>query len=124
MKTRSTVVLSMIAGAVVGATAIQGLHAQGKSKVYMISESEIIDQAQLGTYNTTVQKALKDAGGNLVLSDKVIAVLGNPPQRVGVTEFDSVEKAQAWVNSSARKELGPVREKAVKIVRQYILEGK
>jgi len=48
----------------------------------------------------------------------------NPPQRVGVTEFDSVEKAQAWVNSSARKELGPVREKAVKIVRQYILEGK
>jgi uncharacterized protein (DUF1330 family) len=124
MKTRYTVVLSMIAGAALGATAIQGLYAQGKSKVYMISESEIVDQSAVPNYNTHVQKTLKDAGGNLVLSEKVVAVLGNPPQRVGVTEFDSIEKAQAWVNSKERKDLAPVREKAVKIVRQYIMEGK
>jgi hypothetical protein len=47
MKTRYTVVLSMIAGAAVGAAAIQGLHAQAKPKAYTVSELETIDaQAQ------------------------------------------------------------------------------
>ena len=59
MKTRYTVVLSMIAGAAVGAAAIQGLHAQAK-KVYMISESEIVgDRGALDAYNAQVQKALQ-----------------------------------------------------------------
>ena len=124
MKSRYTVVLSMIAGAAVGAAAIQGLHAQTK-KVYMISESEIVgDRGALDAYNTQVQKALKDAGGTLVISDNVTKVLGEAPQRVGVTEFDSLERAKAWTNSEGRKALAPSREKAVKIVRQYIIEGK
>jgi hypothetical protein len=37
MKTRYTVVLSMIAGAAVGAAAIQGLHAQAKPKAYLVT---------------------------------------------------------------------------------------
>src|SRR5262249_37218563 len=70
------------------------------------------------------KRVLKAAGGDLSISDKVIAVLGTAPQRVGVTEFDSVDKAQAWVKSKEREALAPVREKAVKIVRQYIIEAK
>ena len=76
MKTRYTVVLSMIAGAAVGAAAIQGLHAQTK-RVYMISESEIVgDRGALDAYNAQVQKALKDAGGTLVISDNVTKSAG------------------------------------------------
>jgi hypothetical protein len=37
MKTRYTIVLSMIAGAALGGAAIQGLHAQEKPKAYSIS---------------------------------------------------------------------------------------
>src|SRR5256885_14665445 len=62
MKTKYTVALSMIAGALLGATAIQGLHAQVK-KVYFISESEVVDRAAVPAWNTAVQKAIKDAGG-------------------------------------------------------------
>jgi uncharacterized protein (DUF1330 family) len=124
MKTRYTVALSMIAGVAIGATAIQGLHAQAsKARVLMISESEIVNSAAVPEYNTEVKRVLKAAGGDLSISDKVIAVLGTAPQRVGVTEFDSVDKAQAWVKSKDREALAPVREKAVKIVRQYIIEG-
>jgi uncharacterized protein (DUF1330 family) len=124
MKTRYTVALSMIAGVAIGATAIQGLHAQAsKARVLMISESEIVNSAAVPEYNTEVKRVLKAAGGDLSISDKVIAVLGTAPQRVGVTEFDSVDKAQAWVKSKEREALAPVREKAVKIVRQYIIEG-
>jgi uncharacterized protein (DUF1330 family) len=48
----------------------------------------------------------------------------DPPKRVGVTEFESLDKAQAWINSPERKGLVPQREKAVKFIRQYIVEGK
>jgi hypothetical protein len=46
------------------------------------------------------------------------------PKRVGVTEFESLDKAKAWIDSPERKVLAPQREKAVKFVRQYIVEGK
>ena len=122
MKTRYTVVLSMIAGAALGGAAIQGLHAQVK-KVYFISESEVVDRAAVPAWNTSVQKAIKDAGGSLVVGENITAVLGDPPKRVGITEFPSVEKAKAWVNSSERKAMQPQRDKAVKFVRQYIVEA-
>ena len=124
MKTRYTVALSMVAGVALGAAAIQSLHAQAKSKVYFISESEVLDRAEVEAYNSQVQQAIKAAGGNLVVGEKIVAVLGDPPKRVGVTEFESLDKAQAWINSPERKALAPQREKAVKFVRQYVVEGK
>jgi uncharacterized protein (DUF1330 family) len=114
----------MVAGAAVGAAAIQSLHAQAKPKVYFISESEVLDRAAVDAYNSRVQQAIKAAGGNLVVGEKIVAVLGDPPKRVGVTEFESLNKAEAWVNSPERKALAPQRDKAVKFVRQYIVEGK
>jgi len=41
MKTRYTVVLSMIAGAALGSAAIQALHAQGKPPVYLVTEIDV-----------------------------------------------------------------------------------
>jgi hypothetical protein len=41
MKTRYTVVLSMIAGAALGGAAIQGLHAQAKPPVYLVTEIDV-----------------------------------------------------------------------------------
>ena len=115
----------MIAGVAIGATAIQGLHAQAsKARVIMISESQILDQARISSYNKELQPAIKAAGGEIALSDKVIPVLGEAPQRVGVTEFESVDKAQAWIKSKEREALAPHRDPAVKILRQYIIEGK
>jgi uncharacterized protein (DUF1330 family) len=107
-----------------GSAAIQGVHAQAKSKVYFISESEVVDRGAVDAYNSQVQQAIKAAGGNLVIGEKIVAVLGDPPKRVGVTEFESLDKAQAWIASPERKALAPQREKAVKFVRQYIVEGK
>jgi hypothetical protein len=49
--------------------------------------------------------------------------LGDAPQRVGISEWESVEKAQAWLNSQERKDLGPQRDKIVKFTQQYIVEG-
>ena len=127
MKTRYTVALSMIAGGALGAAAIQGLHAQAKPKAYLVTESEVLDRAALDTYFPQVRTAVKPAGGNLdfvVASEKIVALVGDAPKRIGVSEWESMEKAQAWYNSPERKALAAQRDKAQKITRQFIVEGK
>ena len=122
MKTRYTVALSMLVGVALGATAIQGLHAQAK-KVYLVSQSEVLDRAAADAWNTTVREALNKAGGSLVTSDKITAVLGTAPQRIGITEFQSIEKAHAWLDSAERKALAPQRDKAIKFSQLFLVEG-
>src|SRR5258708_11471856 len=41
MKTYYTVTLAMLAGAAIGAAAVNGLHAQAKSPVYLVSEIDV-----------------------------------------------------------------------------------
>ena len=57
-------------------------------------------------------------------TEKITAVLGDPPKRFGVTEFENIDKAQAWLKSSGREAIAPKRDKAIKLVRQFIFEGK
>ena len=124
MKTKYTVALSMIAGVAIGALTIQGLHAQSsKSRVFFITESDIVDQGSLGAYNAVIRPAVKAAGGDLVVSEKLTSVIGEVPKRVGVSEWPSVEKVKAWLDSPERKALAPQRDKAIKFSRQYIVEG-
>src|SRR5450755_2913493 len=124
MRNHLTVALSMLAGAAIGAVAVQGLHAQSKPPVYQITE---IDPANLDTYVKDyvprAQAVIKAAGGHLVAAGHATAVDGEPPMpRVTVTTWDSPEKFQAYRNSAAFKELLPVREKLAKF-RSFTVDG-
>jgi uncharacterized protein (DUF1330 family) len=124
MKTRFTVALSMLAGIAIGAVAIQGLHAQAKPKAYVISETEVLDAAALAVYSPLIRAATDAAGGRRLSppGGKIVAFVGEPPKRVGIQEWDSLEKAQAFRNSAAYKDLAPQRDKAVKAIRSYAVE--
>src|SRR5579863_5152040 len=63
MNTKHKMVLATLVGAALGAAAVQGLHAQAKSKAYQITESEVLDATGLATYNPVIQAAQKAAGG-------------------------------------------------------------
>ena len=92
--------------------------------MYLISESEVVDRNAVESWNKQIREVVQKSGGiNPVFSDRVVAVLGTAPQRAVVTEYPSVEKAQAFLNSAERKATVPSREKAIKLVRQYIIEG-
>ena len=43
MNTKFKIALAVVAGAALGAAAMQGLHAQAKPKAYTVSELEVID---------------------------------------------------------------------------------
>jgi uncharacterized protein (DUF1330 family) len=126
MKTRYTVALSMIAGAALGATAMQGVNAQlAAKKAYAITELESLDAQAAADVAKRVQAAQAEAGGrNLrTAGGKVVGLEGPPPpKRVGLTEWDSLEKAEAFYKSKAWTELTPERDKAVKTIRRYAVE--
>jgi uncharacterized protein (DUF1330 family) len=125
MKTRFTVALSMLAGAALGAAAVQGLHAQAKPKAYLISETEALDAAAIAAYGPVIRPAIDAAGGRRlnIPGGKTVAFVGDPPKRIAISEWESLEKAQAFVNSEAYKKLIPQRDKAVKTIRFYAVEA-
>jgi uncharacterized protein (DUF1330 family) len=124
MKPKSKIVLALAVGAALGAAAVQGLHAQAKPKAYIVTESDIVDAAAAATYGPRNQAAQKAAGGrSFRTTGKITAVVGTAPKRAGLSEWDNLEQAQAWIASQGRKDLSAERDKAIKIIRQYIVEA-
>ena len=90
MASKSKIVLAALVGATVGGAAIHGLHAQAKPKAYIVTESEIIDAAAAAAYGPRNQAAQKAAGGrSFRTTGKITAVVGTPPQRVGLSDWDN-----------------------------------
>jgi uncharacterized protein (DUF1330 family) len=103
--TTCKIAVGVLAGAVLGAAAVQGLQAQAKPKAYIVTESEVLDAAGLAAYAPTAQAAIRAAGGRSLApaTTKAVAFIGDPPKRVGISEWESMEKAQAWrLQNSAR----------------------
>ena len=124
MNTKFKIALAIVAGAALGAVAVQGLHAQAKPKAYIVTESELLDAAALAEYTPKAQAAVRAAGGTpgVVVMGRAIAVVGEPPKRFGISEWENADKALAYRKSSERAALDPLREKAFKITRQFIIE--
>jgi uncharacterized protein (DUF1330 family) len=125
MKTRYAVALSMIAGAALGGAAIQGLHAQAKPKAYTITELETLDAQAAADIAKRIWVIQTEAGGRNFRTGggKVVGMEGPPaPKRVAITEWDSLEKAEAFFNSKAWNDVAPERDKALKTVRRYAVE--
>src|ERR1017187_270609 len=102
----------------------QGVQALAKPKAHGVSESKVLAPSATTAYNPALQAAQKAAGGRSFRTTcRIIAVVGTAPKRVSISEWDSLEQAQAWQNSEARKNLEPQRGKAIKITRQYIVES-
>jgi uncharacterized protein (DUF1330 family) len=126
VNTKSKIVIAAVAGAALGAAAVEGLHAQAKPKAYLITESQLLDPAAVAEYLPKVREAAKLAGGRIEFigpTEQITPVVGDAPKRIGISEWDSLEKAEAWLNSAERKALAPQRDKAQKITRQFIVEG-
>ena len=125
MNTKSKIAIAVVAGAALGAAPMQGLHAQAKPKAYIVTEIETLDAAAQAAFGPLVQAAQKAAGGRpfRTAGGKVVAFEGVAPKRVAITEWDSLEQAEAYQNSAAFKDLAPQRAKAIKIIRSYAVEA-
>jgi len=125
MDRRIMIALAALAGIALGAAAVEGLHAQAKSKAYLVTESEVIDSAAQAAYAPQIQAALKAAGGRnfFTAGGKTIAFIGAAPKLAAISEWESLEQAQAWRNSAAFNNLAAQRDKAQKQIRVYAVEA-
>jgi len=105
MQTKHKVAVALVAGIAIGGAAIQGLHAQAKPPAYVVIPILKINDAaafKAGVIDKTMPATLASAGGHYVVrSQKFTNLDGDPPERLAIIQFDSVEKAQAWYNSAA-----------------------
>ena len=98
MKTPTILTLGMVAGFVLGAITVHEIQAQAKPPAYVISEIDVINaDAYAKEYVPLANKALAESGQKRLASGgKTITLAGAPPaSRVVVSQFESLDKAQA-----------------------------
>ena len=127
MRTRYTIVLSMVVGAVAGGIAIHGLHAQAAKPGYAIVDiSEVTDPEAfkaIPNSPTVSPSGLAALGGRYIIrTENITALDGTPPKRFVLIAFDNVEKAKAWNASAPMAEINGIRAKATKS-RSFVAEG-
>jgi uncharacterized protein (DUF1330 family) len=131
MKSNYKIVLVLLAGVALGGLAIEGLHAQAKAPVYFVAEIDVTNpDAYAKEYAPKAQALIKGAGGRFLAvggaaattGGKVTAFDGDPPKRVVVQVWDSMEKIQAWRANPEYVELRKVGEKYAKF-RSFAVDG-
>jgi uncharacterized protein (DUF1330 family) len=126
VKPKYKLAIALVAGTAIGGAAIQGLHAQMKPPAYIVIPILKINDAaafKAGVVDKNVPADITAAGGHYVIrSQKFTTVDGTPPERLVVIAFDSVEKAQAFLNTTAQKEINAARIKSTNSL-QFIVEG-
>lgn len=98
MKTEYVIGFSLIAGAVIGASAVGGLRAQTKPPVFQITLQEVNNPDAFAKEFVPVARAsVRQGGGRVVASGIPVAVEGTAPKnRVVINQWDSLKQLQAW----------------------------
>lgn len=124
MKIGVSLSISAVTGIAIGAAVVQGLHAQAKPPAYVIGEIEVGNAELLDKeYVPAAAKAVRDGGARyLVAGGKSVSFYDEPPKRIAIMAFDSLEKAEAAFNSAAYKQAKAVGGKYAKF-RIYAVEG-
>jgi uncharacterized protein (DUF1330 family) len=131
VKTITTVALSMLAGVAIGAVAIQGLHAQAKPPIYLVTEIDVSNPEAYGKeFAPKAQASIKAAGGRQIAiggvggagAMGVTALSGTAPKRAVLQQWASMEALMAWYNGAEYQAALKTGEKYATF-RRYAIEG-
>jgi uncharacterized protein (DUF1330 family) len=130
MKSQWGIALAMLASMGFGALTVEGLHAQSKPPVYFVGEIEVTNpEGYAKEYLPKAREIIKAHGGQLLAAagaagsgNEIIAVDGEPPKRVVIYKYDSVEAVRAWRNDPAYEQVRKIGEKYAKY-RTFAVEG-
>jgi uncharacterized protein (DUF1330 family) len=115
----------LLGGAALGVATSQALFAQAKPPAFVAVAIRKVNDPE--AYKAVIEKAspaaLTEAGGKYVVrASNVIGLDGTVPQAFVLIAFDSVEKAKAWHDSAAAKEIAAARIKSTDSF-SFIVEG-
>jgi uncharacterized protein (DUF1330 family) len=123
--------LAMLAGTVIGAAAVSGLHAQAKPPVYLITEIDVTNPEAYGAeFAPKAQATIKAAGGRFVViagtasvgAKPITAMAGTPPKRLTIQVWDSMDAINAWYKGADYQAALKIGEKYATF-RRFAVEG-
>ena len=131
MKTYLTASFAMLTGMAIGGFAVQGLHAQAKPPVYLVTEIDVTNPEAYGKeFAPKAQATIKAAGAKFVLiggaagagAKPITAVEGTPPKRVAIQQWESLEAMNKWYKGADYQEALKIGQKYATF-RRYAVEG-
>jgi uncharacterized protein (DUF1330 family) len=126
MQTQYPIALAVVIGVGLGVAGVSAIHAQAKTAppAYVIAEIDVSNQeGYVKEYLPPSSRALLDNGARyLARGSKTVSIKGEPPKRIVVLSFDSLEKAQAAFASPAFLDAAKIGEQYAKF-RIYAVEG-
>ena len=91
--------------------------------VYLVAEFEVTDPAGFQRFGEATTPLVKAYGGEfLSRRNKVISAVGDSPKNVAIVSFSSLEKTQAYLESTEYKALVANRDASSKF-RSYLVQG-
>ena len=120
----------LLAGTLIGAAAVSGLHAQTKPPVFVITEIDISDPEGYGNEFVPKAQAIKAVGGKFLAiggvgsgAKAITSFEGSPPKRVTIQQWDSLDALKAWYNGKDYQDALTVGRKYATF-RRYAVEGR
>ncbi|HEY7229560.1 MAG TPA: DUF1330 domain-containing protein, partial [Pseudolabrys sp.] len=115
----------------IGGFAVQGLQAQGKAPVYLVTEIDVTNPEAYGKeFAPKAQATIRAAGAKFVFiggaggagSKPITAIEGTPPKRAVVQQWESMEALNKWYKSADYQEALKIGQKYATF-RRYAVEG-
>jgi uncharacterized protein (DUF1330 family) len=123
MNTKLKLTLAVLAGATLGALAIQGLNAQTNPPAYIVVEVDVTDPVKYQEYVNLNTPIVANAGGRfLSRGENQTALDGTPPGRFAIIAFDNMDKANAYRELPAYKAIVRMRDESSKY-RSFLVDG-
>ena len=119
MNSGSRIGLVILTSATLGALGSEALHGEAAPPAYLIGQIDVTDpDGYARDYLPKAREIIKAHGGKLVAAAgagatgaQVVAVDGNPPKRVVIYMYPSMEALRAWRNDPAYVQVRAVGEK-------------
>jgi len=131
MKQNFGLALGLLTGVVIGAAVGNGLHAQVKPPVYLITEIDVTDPEAYGKeFAPQAQKTVQASGARFAViggtagagAKPITPFAGTPPKRITIQVWDSMEALNTWYNGAAYQAALKIGEKYATF-RRYAVEG-
>lgn len=115
--------LLLATGIALGTLTSGVLRAQNPPPAFTIAEIQVTDPEAFKEYASATGAGIPAAGGRFIVrSGKSFVINGEPPKSIAVIQWDSLEQARTYFESTDYKKLTPVRDKASKF-RAFSIEG-
>ena len=116
---------AVLAGAALGVSATQMLHAQAKPPAFLISDITVTDDAKFKAWGERIGPTFPKHGGKyLARGGQTLPVTGGGdymPKRAVVVMFESMDKAKEWDSAEDVKAARAIDRGAT--FKSYIVEG-